>query len=394
MKKFWAISVATMMAVSMAACGSVLEGAEGLENKLAQTATRVEKDQTKQKDSVTEREVVAADLDELEGLVLADVDKTVNALKKDYEELLSEVDTYEKYVKNVELVEGFYENVSTETNSLCIRLREYSIDFSNMILNSDKSSGEKYNDWNILYECVYENAGNKIFDEIYNGILTDAFEDLYGGILTDGYADAEYNEWFAVTSAEYKMWSDTGSEVYNEWSDCLSDIFAFWSSASAEILLDDIDGAWEDVNEFAEDIEKLKNGTSGETDKVEDVTSKEAESSKESVTESTTESTEQKSESAKEPDTALVDGMRPEFKEAMDSYEAFYKKYCEVLKKYNNNPTDLSVLKEYTELMGEADKMNKKFEAWDDSEMNDAETAYYVEVNGRVSKMLLELSGM
>ena len=40
----------------------------------------------------------------------------------------------------------------------------------------------------------------------------------------------------------------------------------------------------------------------------------------------------------------LIDGMRPEFKEAMDAYEAFYKEYCELLKKYTANPTDFSIL--------------------------------------------------
>ena len=47
----------------------------------------------------------------------------------------------------------------------------------------------------------------------------------------------------------------------------------------------------------------------------------------------------------------FVDGMRPEFKEAMDSYEAFYVEYYDMMKKYNNNPTDLSILAEYSELM-------------------------------------------
>lgn len=40
----------------------------------------------------------------------------------------------------------------------------------------------------------------------------------------------------------------------------------------------------------------------------------------------------------------LVDGLRPEFKEAMDSYEAFYDEYCAFMKKYMKNPTDLKLL--------------------------------------------------
>lgn len=47
----------------------------------------------------------------------------------------------------------------------------------------------------------------------------------------------------------------------------------------------------------------------------------------------------------------LADGMRPEFKEAMDSYEAFYAEYCEILKKYKDNPTDMAILADYSAFM-------------------------------------------
>ncbi len=89
----------------------------------------------------------------------------------------------------------------------------------------------------------------------------------------------------------------------------------------------------------------------------------------------------------------LIDGMRPEFKEAMDSYEAFYKKYCDVLKKYSKNPADLTILSEYTKLLNQTAEMSEKFEEWDEDEMNDAELKYYLEVSGRVSQMMLEAGG-
>ena len=89
----------------------------------------------------------------------------------------------------------------------------------------------------------------------------------------------------------------------------------------------------------------------------------------------------------------LVNGMRPEFKKAMDSYEVFYENYCDVIKKYKSNPVDLTILAEYTELMQKSVEMSEKFEAWDEGELSDAELKYYLEVNGRVTKMLLEVSG-
>ena len=74
----------------------------------------------------------------------------------------------------------------------------------------------------------------------------------------------------------------------------------------------------------------------------------------------------------------------------MDSYEAFYREYCDVLKRYNENPTDLTLLTEYMDLMQKSVDMSAKFEAWDENEMNTAELQYYTEVNARVTQMLIE----
>lgn len=90
--------------------------------------------------------------------------------------------------------------------------------------------------------------------------------------------------------------------------------------------------------------------------------------------------------------TELVDGMRPEFKEAMDSYEAFYDEYCDVMKKYAENPTDIKLLTSYTDMLTKAVEMSEKFDAWEDNEMNDAELKYYLDVNNRVTKKLLDVS--
>ncbi len=89
---------------------------------------------------------------------------------------------------------------------------------------------------------------------------------------------------------------------------------------------------------------------------------------------------------------ALIDGMRPEFKEAMDSYEGFYDKYCDFMKKYAEDPSDLTMLAEYADMMSKAADMSEKFDAWDEDEMNNAELKYYLEVNNRVAQKLLEVS--
>ena len=80
----------------------------------------------------------------------------------------------------------------------------------------------------------------------------------------------------------------------------------------------------------------------------------------------------------------------PEFKAAMDSYEKFMDEYVAFMKKYKSNPGDLSLLTDYANYMSKYADFVEDFEKWEDEEMNAAETAYYIDVQARVSKKLLE----
>ncbi len=90
-------------------------------------------------------------------------------------------------------------------------------------------------------------------------------------------------------------------------------------------------------------------------------------------------------------DTELTEGMRPEFKKAMDSYEAFMNEYCDFMKKYaESDGTDPGLLADYADYMSRYADVVRDFEAWDNGELNTAETIYYADVQTRVSKRLLE----
>ena len=97
---------------------------------------------------------------------------------------------------------------------------------------------------------------------------------------------------------------------------------------------------------------------------------------------------EKKEEAKKDTST---DGISSDFKAAMDSYEKFFDEYVAIMKKYANNPNDMSILADYTKYMGKYAQMMEDFEKWEDEDMNAAETAYYVQVQGRITKKLLEV---
>ena len=88
-------------------------------------------------------------------------------------------------------------------------------------------------------------------------------------------------------------------------------------------------------------------------------------------------------------DSALLS---PEFKQTMDDYEAWFDHYCEVMKKYKEDSSNLELLSEMTDLLSEETTMLEQMENMDQSEMNTAELAYYLEVTARIEKKLLEVA--
>lgn len=109
--------------------------------------------------------------------------------------------------------------------------------------------------------------------------------------------------------------------------------------------------------------------------------------------EDTTAPSESNATEPKPNDTDLVDGMRKDFKDAMDSYEAFMDKYVAFMKKYSDHPSDVGLLADYTKYMSKYADMVEKFDKWESEDLNDAELAYYIDVQARVSKKLLEVAG-
>ena len=81
------------------------------------------------------------------------------------------------------------------------------------------------------------------------------------------------------------------------------------------------------------------------------------------------------------------------FKDAMDSYEEFMNEYVAFMKKYSNsNGTDMSLILDYSKYMTKYATMCKEFEKWENEDLNAAETTYYIDVQARVTKKLLEVA--
>ena len=99
-----------------------------------------------------------------------------------------------------------------------------------------------------------------------------------------------------------------------------------------------------------------------------------------------------KSTATPKPTQKLVNGMRPEFKAAMDEYEEFFDDYVELMKKLEKNPDDPMLLLKSAKFMVQYAETMEALEAWEDDDLNSKELNYYITVTNRINKKLLEVA--
>ena len=87
-----------------------------------------------------------------------------------------------------------------------------------------------------------------------------------------------------------------------------------------------------------------------------------------------------------------INGVDPELKAFLDSYEAFMDEYVDFMKKYMADPGNAVVMfSEYTEIMKKYEDFADKIEKYDSEEMSTEDAKYYLEVINRCNKKMMEL---
>lgn len=100
---------------------------------------------------------------------------------------------------------------------------------------------------------------------------------------------------------------------------------------------------------------------------------------------------------AEEPETpTFTDALiRPEVKEALDSYEAYMDEYIAFMERYKAaDAADMvAMMGDYTDMLSRYSEFAEKIDALGESELTNAELAYFLEVTNRVSQKLLNAAG-
>lgn len=196
-------------------------------------------------------------VDELGDVASADVESVVASLNEELDGLVAETGTIEAYVEKIEKVQGYYDKVLSETEALCVRLRQYGVNCANTVLGSDRTNGQMYDDLEVIYDDLYDSAGEDAYDAIYDDLFERLYDAYYDGVVSDAYDSMGYGEWSEISSAAYEMYSDAKSEVYEIISDCRSDIYEFGSDVRGDVFADKFERAQKEIADFQEDIDEM-----------------------------------------------------------------------------------------------------------------------------------------
>ena len=185
---------------------------------------------------------------------------------------------------------------------------------------------------------------------------------------------------------------DSGKEEKREQTNTEFDDYSYMTEQVTERpVYEDISSTGDAEPDTVEETEQTKEEETPAAEDEEQTAVTETEKAEEEGT-AAAEDTEQDPEAEPEVTQSDDGAVDPDFKAAMDSYETFMDEYIAFMKKYKDNPDDMGLLADYADYMGKYTKFASDFEKWGNESMNAAETAYYVEVQTRVSKKLLEVT--
>lgn len=93
-----------------------------------------------------------------------------------------------------------------------------------------------------------------------------------------------------------------------------------------------------------------------------------------------------------ENEAKTEDGVDPNLKAFLDSYEEFVDEYVVFMKKYMADPGNaISMLSEYTRMMEKYGDFAEKVDKYDSNSMSTADAKYYLEVTNRCTQKMLDI---
>ncbi len=281
-------------------------------------------------------------------------------------------DSYESYVKNKQSIKNWYELVASESGELFDYTLRTAVKYYKEIAASKYRENSEAVDKALddFYAVIDSKCMDYIYNEVHEKFFDELYEKYYKNVLDDSDVTDNYSDWLNEHTDFYSNWLSASTDFYSDWLDCSSDFFSDWLNVSAGFTFDNFD-----VDSLIEKapIDSSKNNQPEESSAVD----KSPEESTSNVSEDST--------------SLLAAIIRPDVKEAIDSYEEFIDEYCKFMKEYTSSSNPMLMMSEYLDYMQRLSDMSEKFDKIDDSDWTTAETAYYTEVMLRCQNKLLDI---
>lgn len=287
-------------------------------------------------------------------------------------------ESYDAYKEQQPSVEAFYTGAIENAEKLYADIGDMVVDYFRCVAAHGL---DEYKVWDRAMEDLYDVWDDGMED--YYDSWTDSFEDLYnkcGRIIEDEADDLQYNEYSDNWSKNYDAYSNAWSEMYDAYSDAWSDIYDRYSAV------------WSGFYDGKTDVDAILKEAVESGSQEGSMTPPTTEPSPETTPPDTA------PEETAPPDTAPedtgappVDGIRPEFKKAMDEYEAFYREYVDFMKRYQESDYSLSMLSDYLSMLERLENAENALGNMREGEMSSEELKYYGEVTLRIAGMLEEI---
>lgn len=200
----------------------------------------------------------ASSTEKLETVIETHVTECTQALWNEWETMAADIDTFDEYKENVDSIEAFHTHIEEAASQILVMICDYGAAYAGMIIQSDSSPKDMYNDFEDFKDCLYEDACKIVKDEIYEDLLGEMKDYYYEGIIQDAKDSVSYSEWSEARSDAYNWWSDARGEVYSSWSDTRGDLYSFYSDICSELYRGDTDGAADELQNFKDKIAKMK----------------------------------------------------------------------------------------------------------------------------------------
>ncbi|HJB57285.1 MAG TPA: hypothetical protein H9714_07025 [Candidatus Flavonifractor intestinipullorum] len=331
--------------------------------------------------SISRRPAPAYDSRDLES-ILAAVTAEAEAAAQTVEEesvLLLEAlgDSYDTYEANGAAVAEFYSGSLRDAQALYAAFEAMSLDYFRCVA---AQGVEDYDTWDSALEDFYDVWDDGMED--YYDAWDDAYGELYDRCDT------------LLEDAPHSAYSDRWSEMYEAYSDAWSGMYEAYSDAWSSTY-DTYSDVWRGFYDGETDVDRILQATAPEpelTSEPEVPSEPEAVPEPESVPlpeiSSAPESLPEAEPAASEPIPA--DGIRPAFRQAMESYEAFFDEYVAFMQSYAQSDNVLEMLADYSDFMNRYAQAMEEFEALDDGTLTPQEANYYAQVSLRITEKLLE----